>query len=76
MKLGIESIKPGTGNTVYEIAIPWSRLAPFKAEPGADLGFTILVNEDDGRNRDSYMTWFANASTKDVDTVADLILLK
>lgn len=76
MKIAVEYTKPGTGNAVYEVAIPWSRLAPFKPEPGGNLGLTLLVNEGDDNNRDSYMMWFANASTKDVDTVADLILMK
>lgn len=76
MKIAIEQPKPGSGTRIYEIAIPWSRLAPFKPEAGANLGLTLLLNEDDGNNRDSYMMWFANASTKDVDTVGDLILLK
>lgn len=76
MKLAIENTKPGTGNMTYEIAIPWSRLAPFKPEVGGDLGLTLLLNEADDNTRDSYMMWFGNASTKDVDTVADLILVK
>jgi hypothetical protein len=76
MKIAIEQPKAGTGTRTYEVAIPWSRLAPFKPEAGANLGLTLLLNEDDGNNRDSYMMWFANASTKDVDTVGDLILLK
>lgn len=76
MKIAIEQPKPASGTRVYEIAIPWSRLAPFKPEAGGNLGLTLLLNEDDGNNRDSYMMWFANASTKDVDTVGDLILLK
>lgn len=76
MKIAIENSRPpGSGHRTYEVAIPWSRLAPFKPEAGANLGLTFLLNEDDGNNRDAYMLWFANASTKDVDTVGDLILL-
>ncbi|WFB35952.1 sugar-binding protein [Kiritimatiellota bacterium B12222] len=65
----------GTGSRVYEIAIPWSRLAPFTPEAGGNLGFTLILNEDDGNNRDSFMTWFGNAHNKDVDVVGDLLLL-
>ena len=65
-----------TGNITYEIAIPWARLVPFKPEPGANLGLTLAVNDDDGTGRDSYMTWFGSVQTKDVDTAGDLILQK
>jgi len=70
------SIQRGKGgNTTYEVAIPWKRLAPFRPEAGGNLGFTMIVNEDDGAGRDAFLTWFGNAHTKDVDTVGDLILL-
>jgi len=63
-----------TGSMNYVVAFPWSRLAPFKPSVGADLGLTLLLNEDDGKGRLSYMMWFGNASTKQVDAVADLVL--
>jgi len=63
-----------TGAITYVIAFPWSRLAPFKPSPGADLGLTLLLNEDDGIGRKSFMSWFGNASSKQVDAVGDLIL--
>jgi hypothetical protein len=75
-KLGIKPSKPGTGNTAYEVAIPWSRLSPFKPAVGANLGFTLIVNEDDGEGRDSFLTWFGNAHAKDIETVGDLILME
>jgi hypothetical protein len=34
----------------------------------------MAINEDDGTGRKSFMTWFGNAHTKQVDTVGDLIL--
>jgi hypothetical protein len=74
IKVGLKRAENGSGNTVYEVAIPWSRLAPFKPEVGGNIGFTLIVNEDDGNGRDSYIMWFGNASTKDIDTVGDLIL--
>lgn len=76
IKIGLERAGDNTGNVVYEIAIPWHRLAPFKPEIGGNLGFTLIVNEDDGYGRDSYIMWFGNASTKDIDTVGDLILIE
>lgn len=76
IKIGLKRTENGTGNVVYEIAIPWYRLAPFKPKAGENLGLTLIVNEDDGYGRDSYMMWFGNASTKDIDTVGDLILME
>ena len=75
-KIGIRKTKAGTGNMVYELAIPWSRLSPFKPAAGANLGFTLILNEDDGEGRDSFMTWFGNAHSKDIETVGDLVLME
>jgi hypothetical protein len=63
------------GSISYELAIPWSRVSPFKPVPGANLGLALILNEDDGKGRDSFMAWFGNAHTKQVDTAGDLILL-
>jgi hypothetical protein len=64
-----------TGSITYEVAIPWHRVAPFQPRAGANLGFTLIFNEDDGQGRDSFLAWFGNAHTKQVDTAGDLILL-
>ncbi len=67
----------GTGSRTYEIAIPWIRLAPFKAAPGANLGMCTIINEDDGPpGRQSFMGWFGCAHSKQLDLVGDLILLE
>ncbi|MDD5262961.1 MAG: sugar-binding protein [Methylacidiphilales bacterium] len=63
-----------SGSMTYVVVFPWSRLAPFKPSVGADLGLTMLLNEDDGKGRKSFMTWFGDASSKRVDIVGDLIL--
>ncbi|MFA7344259.1 MAG: sugar-binding protein [Terrimicrobiaceae bacterium] len=63
-----------TGSITYVVAFPWSRLAPFQPDAGANLGLTLILNEDDGKGRKSFMTWFGNAHTKQVDAVGDLIL--
>lgn len=76
IRVAIKRTKEGTGDRVYEIAMPWARLAPFKPAAGNNLGFTLIVNEDDGHGRDAFMTWFGNAHSKDIDTVGDLILQK
>ncbi len=66
----------GGGGMTYELAIPWSRLAPFRPQVGADLGLSLIVNEDDGRGRTGFMAWFGNPNTKEIDLVGDLILTK
>jgi hypothetical protein len=62
------------GNRIYEIAIPWSRLAPFRPKTGADLGLTMVINEDDGAGRKSTLGWFGGVHLKESDFVGDLIL--
>ena len=65
----------GAGGMVYELAIPWSRLAPFKPVAGANLGLSMIVNEDDGKGRTGFIGWFGNPHTKQIDTVGDLVLM-
>lgn len=72
----VSSSRSDAGNITYEIAIPWGNVLPFKPASGANLGLTLIMNEDDGKGRDSFMTWFGNAHNKDVDKVGDLILVE
>lgn len=62
------------GDRTYEVAIPWTRLAPFVPRPGADLGLCLIVNDDDGKGRDGFIGWFSGAHAKEVDMVGDVIL--
>jgi hypothetical protein len=62
------------GDMTYVVAIPWSRVAPFKPAVGANLGVCVTINEDDGPGRAAFMTWFGDVQSKRVDTVGDLIL--
>ncbi|MBE3123465.1 MAG: hypothetical protein IMZ65_01535, partial [Planctomycetes bacterium] len=62
------------GDITYVLAIPWSRVAPFKPAVGANLGMCVTINEDDGPGRAAFMTWFGDVQAKRVDTVGDLIL--
>ncbi|HMP76988.1 MAG TPA: sugar-binding protein [Kiritimatiellia bacterium] len=64
----------GTGGMSYELAIPWSRIAPFQPAVGANLGLALILNEDDGNDRDSFMGWFSGVHLKQVDMAGDLIL--
>ena len=63
-----------TGDITYEVAIPWSRLAPFKPHVGADLGLSMAINTDHGKGRHGFMTWFGDVQDKSLDTVGDVIL--
>jgi hypothetical protein len=64
------------GAMTYEIAIPWTRLAPFKPTAGANLGLALGINEDDGPGRQSLMSWFGNVHNKDLSGVGDVVLEK
>ena len=63
-----------SGEMVYEVAIPWTSLAPFVPSAGSNLGMTIIINEDDGAGRVGFMGWFSGAHSKQLDLVGDLIL--
>ncbi len=64
-----------TGAINYEMAIPWSRILPFAPAVGRNLGLGILINEDDGLGRETFLGWFSGAHSKTVNQVGDLILL-
>lgn len=63
------------GDMVYELAIPWHRLSPFVPRPGGNLGLAMIINNDDGQIRDSFMAWFGCAHSKQMGMNGDLILL-
>ena len=62
------------GDMVYELAIPWHRVSPFTPEIGADLGLAMIINDDDGHIRDSFIAWFGCAHSKQMSMNGDLIL--
>jgi hypothetical protein len=64
-----------SGDVTYEIAFPWPALAPFEPAPGANLGLCMIVNEDDGRDRASFLAWFSGAHNKLLDHVGDVVLM-
>lgn len=66
---------PGSkGGKIYEVAIPWTRLAPFKPKKGANLGMSMIINEDDGPGREGFMGWFSGVHSKQLDLAGDVIL--
>lgn len=62
------------GDIEYRVAIPWTRLAPFAPQAGANLGLSLIINEDDGEGRCGFMAWFSGVHMKEVGHVGDLIL--
>lgn len=73
IQIAVRRLDDQTGNIVYEVAIPWSRLAPFKPQSGANLGLSLIVNDDDKTGRD-FMGWFSGVHNKELGMVGDLIL--
>ncbi|WP_171641976.1 OmpL47-type beta-barrel domain-containing protein [Paenibacillus phytorum] len=52
--------------TVYELALPWSELAPIKPETNGAISFSLLVNDNDGTGRKGYIEWGSGiGETKD-----------
>ncbi len=48
--------------TLYELALPWEELEPALAEDGI-IGFSILVNDNDGQGRKGWIEWGAGIGT-------------
>ncbi|HBC85653.1 MAG TPA: hypothetical protein DCZ94_01735 [Lentisphaeria bacterium] len=74
IKIAVKRLDENNGNVVYEVAIPWARIAPFKPAPGMNLGMSMIINEDDGPGRSSFMGWFSGVHLKEVNLVGDLVL--
>lgn len=72
--LSSKRLSPQRGDMNYVVAIPWHRIAPFKPSVGANLGLAMVMNEDDGNTRQSFMGWFGDCDAKQVDAVGDIIL--
>ena len=62
------------GDITYEVAIPWTRLAPFTPAVGRDLGLAMILNEDDGETRSGFLAWFSGVHLKEMGHVGDLLL--
>ncbi len=43
--------------TVYELALPWSELAPMKYAHNSGIHFSLLVNDNDGNGRKGWIEW-------------------
>ncbi len=43
--------------TFYQLALPWSELAPIRAGSGEAMSFSVLLNDNDGNGRKGYIEW-------------------
>ncbi len=63
--------------TIYEALISWSDLAPLTASEGAKIGFSMLVNDNDGQGRKGWIELTPGIGTgKDPSQFAVLVLQK
>jgi len=59
---------------IYQAAIPWSQLEPFKPRDGAVCGFNVVVNDNDGRGPKSWIGWTPEIrGSKDTSYFGDLV---
>ena len=65
-------------NTIYELAIPWSELLKDQAvEPGLVVGFSLLVNDNDGTGRRGWIEYNSGIGlAKDPSMFGDLLLIE
>ena len=63
--------------TSYEAAIPWSELVVQKPAPGSVIGFSLLINDNDGAGRRGWIEYMSGiGGTKDPDLFGDLLLVE
>lgn len=43
--------------TTYEIAVPFREIGVEDPKPGTTFGFSIVINDDDGKKREGYLHW-------------------
>ena len=52
------SIRRDAGETLYEVAIPWTELHIPVPSPGTTLGFALVVNDNDSGIREGWPRLF------------------
>ncbi|RAV06417.1 S-layer homology domain-containing protein [Paenibacillus sp. YN15] len=66
-------------HTVYELALPWKEVLPENQTPqaGGVLGFSLLINENDGSGRRGWMEYMSGiGSSKNTQLFGDLLLMR
>jgi hypothetical protein len=61
-------------NTIYQLALPWSELAPVVPSDGL-LSMSIVVNENDGNGRKGYVEWGGGIGSSKQSSLFKPILL-
>lgn len=56
------AIVPQADGLVYELALPWEALTPFRPSLGSWLGVSLVFSEDDGDGRETQMNWFGGSN--------------
>lgn len=51
------SRQPRSNLYIYEVALPWSELAPLRPQKGKVCGFNVIVNDNDGQGRKGWIQW-------------------
>ncbi|MBM7563942.1 S-layer homology domain-containing protein [Paenibacillus sacheonensis] len=80
-KLDVDSVKlkasrdESAKETTYDIVMPW--LAALPAAPTGNVAFTMLVNDNDGTGRESFIEWTPGigVTPKDATSMGSLSLL-
>ncbi len=49
--------KVANAGAIYEVAVPWKALKQYRPHAGKIIGFTFLVNDNDGSGRDGWIEW-------------------
>lgn len=67
-------VLPEEGLHIYEVAIPWSQLKPFRPEEGRICGFNVVVNDNDGEGPKGWIAWTPGIrESKDTSFFGDLV---
>ncbi|MDD4537482.1 MAG: sugar-binding protein [Lentisphaeria bacterium] len=53
--IAVSCVAAGEGRWLYELCVPWQALPTLKAATGADLRFSMLVNDNDGQGRKGWV---------------------
>jgi len=63
--------------TKYEAAIPWNELVMVQPQPGTLLGFSLLINDNDGYGRRGWIEYMSGiGSGKNPHLFGDLLLIE
>jgi len=79
VKSAVLKTKRSDGKMVYEAAIPWKEIATPGPEAGEAMGFSFVIQENDGKGSKGYLEGYpgiCGAGSKDKTGFGDLSLIK